>query len=141
MAIETMYDFLTDVTPDYTTTNFEVDPQEVMNISGEKNIEIHPSRGRAEEIIILSDESKFRVKLVWKYLSHTDHATIFSFYHDPAKGCGIGRTFYWVPPAQYDSHVYVVRFDCKWESFLQNYQAFGIAGLILYVVGRKTEAE
>ncbi len=140
MSIQTMYDFLTDVAADYTTTTLSINPQEIMTIAGEKEIEIHPGRGRAEERIILSDESKFYVKLLWKNLSHTDHGTLFSFYHDPAKGCATARTFYWTPPAQYDSHTYTVRFNCKWESFMQNYQNYGLASLILYVAGRKAVA-
>jgi len=139
MSIETMYDFLDDVTADYTAANLTVAPQEIMNIGGEKDIEIHPSRGIYEERIIFSDESKFRVKLQWRTLSDEDHASLFGFYHDPAKGCGLGRTFYWEPPDQYDSHIYTVRFDCKWESFLQNFKAFGVASLILAVLGRKAE--
>ncbi|MEW6378591.1 MAG: hypothetical protein AB1611_03165 [bacterium] len=138
MPILTMYDFLTDVTPDYAAT-LSVDPQEVLTISGEKDIEIHLGRGRAEERVILSDQSRFWVKLQWQYLSEADHGTLFDFYHDPAKGCGTARTFWWAPPAQYDSHVYVVRFDCRWESFLRNYKIYGLANLLLSIAGRKPE--
>ncbi|MEW5803721.1 MAG: hypothetical protein AB1847_16630 [bacterium] len=137
MPIMTMYDFLTDVTADYSAT-LSVDPQDVITISGEKEVEIHRGRGRSEERIILSDQSRFWVKLQWRVLSEADHSTLFDFYHDPAKGCGTGRTFWWQPPAQYEtSHVYVVRFDCRWESFMQNYKNYGIANLLLYVAGRK----
>ncbi len=138
MSIYTMYDFLIDTNPDYSGT-LSVDPQETMSISGEKEVEIHRGRGRSEERIILSDESKFWVKLQWRVLSEADHETLFSFYNDPTKGCGTARTFWWSPPAQYDSHVYVARFDCRWESFLQNYKNYSIASLLLYVAGRKAE--
>ena len=139
MSIETLYDFLTDATPDYDYT-LVVDPQDVMYISGEKEIEIHRGRGRqAEERIILSDESKFWVKLQWRFLSDADHATLFGVYHDPTKACGTARTFYWTPPTQYDSHTYVVRFDCRWESFLQNYKNYGVTSLIFAVLGRKPD--
>ncbi|MEW6380125.1 MAG: hypothetical protein AB1611_11040 [bacterium] len=133
-----MYDFLTDVNPDFEST-LSVDPQEVLVISGEKDIEIHQGLGRYEERIILSDQSRFWVKLQWRYLSEPDHSTLFDFYHDPAKGCGTARTFWWAPPVQYDSHVYVVRFDCRWESFLQNYKNYGLANLLLSIAGRKPE--
>lgn len=139
MPTYTLYDYLTDVTPDYDTTTLSVDPQEVMVISGEKEVEIHAGRGRSEERIILSDQSKFWVKLQWRVLSEADHSTIFDFYHDPAKGCSMGQSFKWDPPAQYDSHIYVVRFDSRWESFLQNYKNYGIASLIFYVLGRVAE--
>lgn len=139
MSIYTMYDFLTDQVADYTSTVLSVDPQNVLTISGEKEVEVHKGRGRSEERIILSDASKFWVKLQWRYLSEADHSTLFDFYHDPNKGCGTGRTFVWTPPSQYDAHQYVVRFDCRLESFLQNYQNYGIANLLLYVVGRVAE--
>jgi hypothetical protein len=139
MAIVTLYDFLTDQVADYSATTMSVDPQEVLTISGEKEVEIHSGRGQSEERIILSDQSKFWVKLQWRSLSEDDHSTLFDFYHDPNKGCGRGRTFQWSPPAQYDNHVYVVRFDCRWESFLQNYKNYGIASIILYVTGRIAE--
>ena len=134
----TMYDYLTDTTPDYDAT-LSVDPQEVMVISGEKDIEIHKGRGWDEERIILSSDSRFWVKLQWRHLSETDHSTLFDFYHDSAKGCGQARSFKWDPPGQYDAHIYVVRFDSRWESFLQNYQNYGIANLLLYVLGRIAE--
>jgi len=138
MPIYNMYDFLTDVTPpDYSGT-LAVNPRDVMVISGEKEVEIHRGRGRSEERIILSDQSRFWVKLQWRYLSEADHSTLFDFYHDPAKGCGLARTFWWDPPEQYDSsHIYVVRFDCTWESFLQNRKNYGLANLLLYIAGRK----
>ncbi len=138
MSIMTMYNFLTSVTPDYEAT-LTVDPQDVMTISGEKEIEVHRGRGRSEERVILSDESKLWVSLCWKVLSESDHSTLFDWYHDSAKGCGTARTFWWDPPAQYDSHIYVVRFDCKWENFLQNYKNYGIANLLLYVAGKKPD--
>lgn len=140
MPVQTMYDFLSDLTADYTTAEMTVDPQDVMLIGGEKDIIPNQGLGVTSEQIILSTQSRFSVKLQWKYLSEADHSTLFSFYHDSTKGCGTARTFYWHPPAQYDAHVYTVRFASKWESFLQNYQNYGIANLVLAVVGRKAEA-
>lgn len=138
MSIYTLYDHLTDQNPDYSAT-LSVDPQDVITISGEKDVDIHRGYGRSEERIILSEQSRFWVKLQWRYLSEADHSTIFDFYHDSAKGCATARTFWYAFPAQYDSHTYVVRFDCKWESFLQNYKNYGLANLLLYVAGRKPE--
>lgn len=133
-----MYNFLTDVNPDYEAT-LTVDPQNVITISGQKEVSIHQGRGLSEERVILSDQSQFRIKLQWRYLSEADHSTLFDFYHDPDKGCGRASSFWWEPPAQYDSHTYVVRFDSLWESFLQNYKNYGLASLLLYVLGRKAE--
>ena len=139
MSIYTMYDYLEDAVPDYNTTTLSVNPQQVMAITGEKEIQINAGRGLSEERVILSDASKFLVKLQWTAINESDHSTIFDFYHDPNKGCGTARTFYWQPPTQYDSHIYVVRFNSRWESFLKNYQVYGIASIVLYVLGRKAE--
>ncbi|MCL6584672.1 MAG: hypothetical protein K6U11_13705 [bacterium] len=138
MSIITMYDYLPNATPDYTGT-LSVDPQEIMVISGEKSIEIHRGIGIAEERVIFSTQTRFQVRLQWQVLSEADHSTLFDFYHNYAKGCGMGRTFYWQPPAQYDNHTYVVRFDSPWESFLRNYKIYGVASLVLVVLGKKTE--
>ncbi len=139
MSIVTIWDFVGDLAADYSATEFTVDPQDVIPISGEKDIEIHKFPGRSEERIIMSEDSRFWVKLQWRYLSEADHSTIFDFYHDSAKGCATAKSFYWVPPTQYSSHIFTVRFDCKWESFLQNYKNYGIANLLLAVLGRKAE--
>lgn len=138
MSIYTLYDYLTNVTPDV-LGELIVDPQDIMYISGEKDVEIHRGRGRSEERIILSNQSRFWAKLQWRFLSEADHSTLFRFYHDSTIGCGMAQTFWWDPPAQYDSHIYVVRFDCRWESFLQNYKNYGIANLLLAIVGRKPD--
>lgn len=134
----TMYDYLTDVTPDYNGT-LSVYPQDVMYIRGGKEVEIHRGRGRSEERIILSDLSKFWIRMQWRGMTEADHSTIFDFFHDPDKGCDKGFSFYWTPPSQYDSHTYVVRFDSSWESFLHSYQIYGIGAITFYVLGRKAE--
>lgn len=135
----TMFDYLVNVTPDYATTTLSINPQVIMPISGMKDVEIHQGRGLSEERIILSNQSKFWIKLQWNALSEDDHSTLFDFYHDVDKGCGIARSFKWTPPTQYDSHVYVVRFDSNLDSFLNNYKNYGIGSLMLYVLGRIAE--
>lgn len=139
MSIYTIYDYLSALTADYTATTLSVDPQQVMQIGGEKDIIINRGYGVTEERIQLSTQSRFSVKLQWNYLSEADHSTLFDFYHDSAKGCGIARTFYWTPPTQYlaASHDLTVRFDCIWDSFLQNYKNYGLASLILAILGKK----
>jgi hypothetical protein len=141
MAIMTMYDYLPSLTADYVTTTFSVDPQQVMTVGGEKDIIVNKGYGVTEERVILSTQSRFQVKLQWQVLGDVDHSTLFEFYHDPAKGCAIARSFYWTPPTQYlaANHDLTVRFDCRWESFLQNYKNYGIASLLLAVLGRKAE--
>lgn len=139
MPVYTIYDYVSSVTADYTTTTFAVDPQNVMQINTAKDVVINQGYGTSEERIILSTASKFRIKLTWNCISEADHSTIFDFYNDPAKGCGKGRTFYWTPPAQYlaTSHDLTVRFDCDLESALQNYKNYGVLNLMLAVIGKK----
>ncbi len=139
MPTYTLHDYLTDLTADYNYT-LTVDPQDVMELGGEKAIAINKGYSRtSEERIILSSDSVFSVKLQWRHLSEADHSTLWNLYHDPAKACGMAKTFYWTTPAQYlaASHDLTVRFDCTWNSFLQNYKNYGVASLILAVLGRK----
>lgn len=139
MSIVTIYNYLPALTADYVTTTLSVNPQNVMQIGGEKDIVINKGYGVAEERIILSTQSLFQIKLQWQVLSDADHSTLFEFYHDPVKACGIAKTFYWTPPLQYlaANHDLTVRFNCRWESFLQNYKIYGIASLIFAVLGKK----
>lgn len=139
MSIYTIYDYVESVNADYTATQLSVDPQEVMGLSGEPEVEIHRGRGASEERVILSSTPLFRVNLRWRYLSEADHSTLFDFYFDPVKACGIARSFEWVCPAQYCSHTLVTRFDMRWESFMANYKNYSIASLYLAVLGRKPD--
>lgn len=132
-----MYDFLPLAEADYDYT-LSLDSEEMIISGGKSGVEIH--RGRVtEERVILSEQSEFGVKLRWRNLEDSDHSLLFTLFNDTDQGMGAARTFYWQPPAQYDSHVYVVRFDCDWESFLQNYKNYGLASILLAVVGRKAE--
>ncbi|MDD5062222.1 MAG: hypothetical protein PHN44_08095 [Candidatus Marinimicrobia bacterium] len=137
MSVYTMHGYLSDLTADYNYT-LSIDPQEVMTIGGESDTMINKGLGVTEERIQLSTQSRFQVKLQWRYLSEADHSTLFDLYHDPNKAAGISKTFYWTPPAQYlASGSCTVRFDCRWESFLQNYKNYGLASLVLAVLGKK----
>lgn len=134
----TMYDYLDDVTPDYNAT-LVVNPQGVIYIKGGKEVEVHKTRGRTEERVILSDESMFQIKLQWSALEESEMSTIFDFYNDSSKACGKAYSFIFDMPTQYDSHSYVVRFDSSLDNFLYNYQTYGITNLLLYVLGRIAE--
>lgn len=133
--VPTMYTYLSSATPDYAET-LSLDPQDVIGLTGEKGIIINSGYGVNEERLILSDQSLFMVTLQWKVMSEADHSTLFDWYHDENKADGIEHSFLWSPPSQYDSHVYVVRFNFNWESFLQNYKNYGVARCSLAVVGR-----
>lgn len=139
MPVYTVYDFVSDASPDYSSTTLTLDPQQIMVITGEKDVQINSGFGQSEERIILSEDSRFWFKLQWQAMTEAEHSTLFDFYHDSSKGCGTGRSFFFDPPAQYDSHIYVVRFDTKWESFLRTYQNYGVATMLLRILGRQAE--
>lgn len=134
----TMYDYLPNTTFDYDYT-FDIVPQDIIVFEADKEVAIHRGRGINEERVILSNQSLFRIKLTFTYLSQTDHNTIFALFHDSDKACGKAYSFKWAPPSQYDSHTYVVRLDSSWNSFLKNYQNYGIASLWFFVLGRIAE--
>jgi len=140
MSITSIYNLLDEITADYTETTFVVNPQEITVIGGEKDVRINKGYGRSEERVILSDKSRFWLKLQWKVLSEADQNTIFDFFHDPKKGCGIGRSWYFTPPEQHlaAGHDLTCRFDCQLGSFLQNYKIYGIASLTLAILGKKS---
>ena len=133
-----MYEFLPDATPDYEAT-LSVSPQKIMTLSGGKEIVIHQGRGINEERIILSDQTKFQLKLQWNILTRANWDTLFNWYHDPDKACGVGKSFWWSAPSQYDAHTYVVRFDSLWDSFVESFETFGVPTMLLYVLGRKPD--
>ncbi len=140
MSIYTVYDYVQDKTADYSTTQMSVDPQSIMGLTGDFEVEIHKGRGGGnEERIILSTVPSFRVNLRWNCLSEADHSTLFSFYFDSTKACGTARSFEWVTPAQYSSHTLIARFDMTWESFMANYKNYSIASLWLVILGRKPD--
>jgi hypothetical protein len=138
VANQEMYDYLEDVSPDVEQT-LSVTPQDIIYITGDKKIAIHKGDDRSEERIILSDQSEFWVILQWIKLSSSDSGTIMNFFHSTSYGCAQAKSFWWTPPANWDGHTYVVRFDGPLNQFWKNYLVYGVTNLRLYVLGRKPD--
>lgn len=138
MSTQTMYNFLSNVIANCTTPILIIHPQSIQ-IGGDIDVIINKGYGLTEERIILSTTPKYSIILQWNKggLSEEDHSILFQQYFNSSYGCGMGRTFYWQAPSQYDNHIYTVRFNTLWQSFLQNYKNFGIGNLGLVVLGRK----
>ena len=103
-----MYDYLSAVTADYTTTELSISPKQELVEMGEKEQFVHKFSDGQRGVVTMSDTSHFQVTLVWDILSPEDAGTIMDFFHDTGKGNGIARSFYWSHPT--DGHTYTVKF-------------------------------
>lgn len=111
MANKEMYDYLSDVTADYTSTTLSINPQKVFTEIGEKRTAINIGDDGSEERIALSNTSEFYITLGWdNYASESDSGTIFDFYNDSSKANGNARSIQ-LDLTNVDGHTYVVRFD------------------------------
>ncbi len=108
MAAKEMYDYLSSVTADYTTTELSVAPQEILTSIGTKSQVVHKFDDGSVSVISLSDSSYFDVFLQWNIISDSDAGTIMDFWHDTSKANGMENTLYWQHPT--DGHTYTVRF-------------------------------
>lgn len=132
MANKEMYDYLSAVTPDYSTTTLDISPNEAIEEEGENNVVVHDFDDGSESRIVLSSTPVFYVTLNWKVITSEDAGTIIDFYYDSSKGNGTARTFKW---QHYDGHVYVVRFDQKLKRSFGRY-SHGITSVTFKVLGR-----
>ena len=108
MAAKEMYDYLSTITADYSTTTLAVTPDKILTEEGEKSQVIHIGDDGSEERISLDDDSIFYVTLQWGRITASDAGTILDFFHDTAKANGQVRSFRWSHPS--DGHTYVARF-------------------------------
>jgi len=136
MANQELYDYLSTVTPDYSTTTLSVSPSDVIVEEGEKSAVILTGDDGSEERIALSNTSIFFITLRWNNKDSSDAGTIIDFYHDPTKGNGISRTFKWTAPADAGGHTYVVRFAGKLNRSISVPGLHTIPDVRLKVVGR-----
>ena len=136
MANQELYDYLSTVTPDYSTTTLTVSPSDVIVEEGEKSGIILTGDDGSEERIALSNSSIFYVTLRWENRDAADAGTIIDFYHDAAKGNGITRTFKWTAPTNAGGHTYVVRFTGKLNRNISIPGYHTIPDVRLKVVGR-----
>jgi hypothetical protein len=107
MAAKEIYDYLSAVTPDYSTTVLEVSPQRILVEEASWKQNIFETDDRSEQVITLGGPF-FDVTLEWPAISESDAGTIFDFFNDTNKGRGFARSFQWSHPK--DGHVYVVKF-------------------------------
>lgn len=133
MAAKEMYDYLTNVSADYTSANLDVTPQKVLVEEGSKRVKINIGDDGSEERIALSSSTVFFVTLQWDVLSEADAGTIVDFYNDSAKANGNARSFQWDHPT--DGHTYVVRFDGPLSRSISVPTIHGIKQVKLKVLG------
>jgi hypothetical protein len=104
-------DYLSATTADYSTTQFDVTPQEVMTEEGEFRQKTVEFDDVSVGVLTKSTTPIFLFSLRWPLLTEADANTIYDFYFDTAKAKGKARTFEFPHPT--DGNTYIVRF---WSS-------------------------
>lgn len=129
-----MYDYLPELTPNYSDTALDVVPHKILTETGWRNQVIHLSDDDSEERISLGDSMQFAVELQWYRIREAEAGTVLDFFYDPLKGNGVGRTFKWDHPD--DGHTYVVRFDGDITRELEPAGIHGLSKVRLKVLGK-----
>ena len=136
MANKEMWDYLSEVTPDYNATldiKRKMEPTE----EGGKNQVKHDGDDDSEEVISFSDSSIFYVNIPWEYLTESESGTIWDMYHDPDKGNGIARSFKWIHYGERtDQHTYTVKFDMASSRTMLSGDVHSMKDVRLRVLGR-----
>jgi hypothetical protein len=101
-------DYLSATTADYSTTQFDVTPQEVMTEEGEFRQKTVEFDDVSVGVLTKSTTPIFLFSLRWPLLTEADANTIYDFYFDTAKAKGRARTFEFPHPT--DGNTYIVRF-------------------------------
>jgi hypothetical protein len=101
-------DYLSATTADYSTTQFDVTPQEVMTEEGEFRQKTVEFDDVSVGVLTKSTTPIFLFSLRWPVLTEVDANTIYDFYFDTAKAKGRARTFEFPHPT--DGNTYIVRF-------------------------------
>jgi hypothetical protein len=101
-------DYLSATTADYSTTQFDVIPQEVMTEEGEFRQKTVEFDDVSVGVLTKSTTPIFLFSLRWPLLTEADANTIYDFYFDTAKAKGRARTFEFPHPT--DGNTYIVRF-------------------------------
>jgi len=131
-----MADYLSNVTADYTATEFAIAPQHLMSEIGGIGHQILFDGNDDNDIAISFDDSPvFIVPLSWRGLSESDAGDIVDFYYDSAKGNGKVRTFYWQHPT--DGHTYTVRFEADISRSIGPLTVHSIRTVRFRVLGNK----
>jgi uncharacterized protein YeaO (DUF488 family) len=143
MANAEMYDYLSTVTPDYTATTLNINPQGTVVEKLEKNQSVHDFDDGSDRVINLDDDCIFMVNIGWPTgISKSNAGIIFDFYADTAKANAKARSFYWVHPE--DGHTYVVKFRSElsrnWAAGKSFAGYLEIPMITLKVIGRKADS-
>jgi hypothetical protein len=101
-------DYLSVTTADYSTTQFDVTPQEVITEEGEFRQKTVEFDDVSVGVLTKSTTPIFLFSLRWPVLTEVDANTIYDFYFDTAKAKGRARTFEFPHPT--DGNTYIVRF-------------------------------
>ncbi len=72
MAAKEMYDYLSTITPDYSTSTLSVTPQGLIQEDGDKHQVVHESDDTSEEVVSISDSSIFHCTLHFNHKSASD---------------------------------------------------------------------
>lgn len=141
MAAKEMYDYLSTVTPTYSTTTLNIVSSTIIPQTGRKSQILHEFDDGSVSVIGVNDSSYFDITLQWKILSLSDAGTIMDFWHDANKANGMENSFYWAHPS--DGHTYVCNFMSE---ITTNYNAeypsdkVSVGSVNMRVIGRKADS-
>ena len=137
MAAKEMYDYLSNVTPDYTTA-LNIKPSGTIKEIGFMNQQVDVYDDGSETRISWDNDPIFHVEIEWQYLSEADCGTVIDHYYAVAKGNGRARTIRWTHPT--DGHDYCVRFDCDMPRNISQPEIYSIPPIRFKVLGYYTPA-
>ncbi len=135
MASAEIYDYVSEVTPDYNYA-IGITPQGDVSEEGVKNQVVHLGVDGSEERISFNTTSVFYINIGWNVLSEADSGTIFDWYNDPVKANGMQRSFKF---AWGDGHTYVVRFASPLPRTGSVLSRRGITGIKMKILGRRND--
>lgn len=128
-----MWDYLSAVSIDKSTTLSTPTPQNILTEFGIKNQVIHLADDGSEQRINLSGQSIFHVTLQWNYLKPPDSGVIMEFWNSSNLGHGRMNSFRWDHPI--DGHRYVVRFADDVTRTIMPSSLHGISEIRLKILG------
>lgn len=133
MSASELYDFLSTITPDYSTAALAITPQGTVTEESSKNQAVHIGVDGSEERISFNTSSIFYVAMGWNILSESDSGTIHEYYNNAVKANGCQRSF---KLTYGDGHTYVARFDGPLPRAGSGKTRYGIQGVRFKILGR-----
>lgn len=139
MSLTPMATYLSELAADYTATELNIAPDDVMVEEPDDSQIVHEYDDGTDDVIDLADQYFF-VNLSWVRISEADSNTIYDMYHDPAKAKRRARSFYWTHPDE--GNTYTVKFASKVsrESYGQYPNRYSFMSVRLKVIGKKPAA-